>query len=75
MGTVTKDMQKALPSSLDMSGVVNAGSVAGQGAGGISLALNIGTFNNQREGDLRTLADEIGTLISANLQRRQVVMA
>jgi phage-related protein len=80
MDSVAKDMARSIPTEFDTAVNMTANGItqAAQDlspAQAITVSLNVGTFINQREGDLRTLADEIGTLISANLQRRQVVMA
>jgi hypothetical protein len=41
----------------------------------VALVLNIGTFINQREQDLRTLADELSTLMADGIRRKGAAVA
>ena len=72
MQDVTRDMENAVPTDFDIDANVKGamGGLAGQGAGGFSLVLNIGTFINHTTQDLRQLADELSTIMAGEIRRK-----
>ena len=77
MRRVTRDMENAVPTDFDIDANLNAnvngraggGLLSGLG-GGIHLTLNIENFNNNTLQDLRTLADELSTLMADGIRRK-----
>ena len=72
MKDVTRDMENAVPTDFDIDANVKGAmnGVSGQGGGGFSLVLHIGTFVNNTAQDLRQLADELSTIMAGEIRRK-----
>ncbi|MCL1951727.1 MAG: hypothetical protein FWF60_02745 [Oscillospiraceae bacterium] len=75
MKDVTRDMENAVPTDFDIDTNVKGAmhGVSGQGGGGFSLVLHIGTFVNNTAQDLRQLADELSTIMAGEIRRKGLV--
>ena len=72
MKTVKEDMAEAIPTDFDLSATVSAGAsmpVSGS-YGGITLQLNIENFNNNSIEDIKTLAEEMSTVLAGQMKRK-----
>lgn len=70
MKQVAKDMQEAIPTDFDISSNVQAAVNTNSGFGGISLTLNIENFNNNSLQDIRSIAEEISTVLASQVNRK-----
>ena len=78
MRTVRDDMAQAVPTDFDIDADVNA-SLRGRDTktsdGGVTVILNIDTFNNNTDSDIHDLADELSVILAAKLSRKDAVFA
>lgn len=70
MKKVAKDMQEAIPTDFDISSNVNAAVNTNAGFGNISLTLHIDNFNNNSLQDIRSIAEEISTVLATQVNRK-----
>ena len=79
MRDLAKDMTTALPTDLSVKGSVesatSSAASAGAGKSGFVLQLNIGTFNNYTNEDIRQLTNEIMVTAGQFAKRKGVVFA
>ena len=79
MQDLAKDMTTALPTDFSVKGSVesamSSAASAGAGKGGFVLQLNIGTFNNYTNEDIRQLTNEIMVTAGQFAKRKGVVFA
>ena len=78
MQDLAKDMSTALPTDFDINGSVGStvtSAANGALAGGFSLQLNIGTFNNYSSEDIEQLTNEIMVTAGQFARRKGVVFA
>ena len=79
MQDLAKDMTTALPSDFSVKGSVesamSSAASAGAGKSGFVLQLNIGTFNNYTNEDIRQLTNEIMVTAGQFAKRKGVVFA
>ena len=79
MQNLAKDMTTALPTDFSVKGsvesVVSSAASAGAGKSGFVLQLNIGTFNNYTNEDIRQLTNEIMVTAGQFAKRKGVVFA
>ena len=78
MRTVRDDMAQAVPTDFDIDADVNA-SLHGRDTKtsdcGVTVILNIDTFNNNTDSDIHDLADELSVILAAKLSRKDAVFA
>ena len=70
MKQVAKDMQEAIPTDFDISSNVQAAVNTNIGFGNISLTLHIENFNNNSLQDIRSIAEEISTVLATQVNRK-----
>lgn len=70
MKQVAKDMQEAIPTDFDISSNVQAAVNTNTGFGNISLTLHIENFNNNSLQDIRSIAEEISTVLATQVNRK-----
>lgn len=70
MATVAKNMQDAIPTDFDISANVHGAVNSSSGFNGISLTLNIENFNNNSLQDIRSIAEEISTVLASQVNRK-----
>lgn len=70
MAKVSKDMQNAIPTDFDVSASIHGAVNSSSGFGGISLTLNIENFNNNSLQDIRSIAEEISTVLATQINRK-----
>lgn len=77
MGDLAHDMQTALPTDFDVSGSFRSAvdGVVGKAASAFTIALNIATFNNYSNEDIRQLTNEVMETANQFAQRKGVVFA
>ena len=77
MGDLAHDMQTALPTDFDVSGSFRSAvdGVTGKAASAFTIALNIATFNNYSNEDIRQLTNEVMETANQFAQRKGVVFA
>ena len=79
MQNLAKDMTTALPTDFSVKGsvesAVSSAASAGAGKSGFILQLNIGTFNNYTNEDIRQLTNEIMVTAGQFAKRKGVVFA
>lgn len=78
MQDLAKDMSTTLPTDFDIDGSIGssvASAANGALAGGFSLQLNIGTFNNYSSEDIEQLTNEIMVTAGQFARRKGVVFA
>ena len=79
MQDLAKDMTTALPTDFSVKGSVESAmsstASAGAGKSGFVLQLNIGTFNNYTNEDIRQLTNEIMVTAGQFAKRKEVVFA
>ena len=79
MQDLAKDMTTALPTDFSVKGSVesamSSATSAGAGKSGFVLQLNIGTFNNYTNEDIRQLTNEIMVTAGQFAKRKEVVFA
>ncbi len=75
MKSVKEDMADAIPTDFDLSASVSAGASlpTSENMGGVTIALNIENFNNNSLQDVKSLAEEISTVIASQMNRRAVI--
>ena len=75
MKSVKEDMADAIPTDFDLSASVSAGASlpTSENMGGVTIALNIENFNNNSLQDVKSLAEEISTVIATQMNRRAVI--
>lgn len=77
MGDLAHDMQTALPTDFDVNGSIRSAvdGVTGKAASAFTIALNIATFNNYSNEDIRQLTNEVMETANQFAQRKGVVFA
>jgi hypothetical protein len=77
MKDLAHDMSTALPTQFDIDGSIGGSlkSAAKSAAGGISIALNISTFNNYSSDDIRALTNEVMETAQSFAARKGAVFA